>query len=221
MMFRLITGENANMLQKRLMSEVKGYLDTRERQLMLIVPAQASFLIGRKIIEKCRVPGYMNVRVTTFEELTEEILRELGGRARNSVTQAGLSLLCADVISRKREELEILDIRKDPEIHMKTAELIRSVMQEDITPERLDMIAERAGGTAGLKLREVTEVYREVERRIKDLPDAQDMEVLAENLCTGSEKLRESDILVYGFDVIPRRRLSFLKTMSSVTPNSR
>ena len=217
MMFRLITGENANMLQKRLMSEVKGYLDTRERQLMLIVPAQASFLIGRKIIEKCRVPGYMNVRVTTFEVLTEEILRELGGRARNSVTQAGLSLLCADVISRKREELEILDIRKDPEIHMKTAELIRSVMQEDITPERLDMIAERAGGTAGLKLREVTEVYREVERRIKDLPDAQDMEVLAENLCTGSEKLRESDILVYGFDVIPRRRLSFLKTMSSVT----
>ncbi len=217
MMFRLITGENANMLQKRLMSEVKGYLDARERQLMLIVPAQASFLIGRKIIEKCRVPGYMNVRVTTFEELTEEILRELGGRARSSVTQAGLSLLCADVISRKREELEILDIRKDPEIHMKTAELIRSVMQEDITPERLDMIAERTGGTAGLKLREVTEVYREVERRIKDLPDAQDMEALAENLCTGSEKLRESDILAYEFDVIPRRRLSFLKTMSSVT----
>ena len=101
-MFRLITGENGNMLQKRLMSEVKGYLDARERQLMLIVPAQATFLIGRKIIEKCGVPGYMNVRVTTFEELTEEILRELGGRARSSVTQAGLSLLCADVISRKQ-----------------------------------------------------------------------------------------------------------------------
>lgn len=214
-MLRILLSNEQELLLSYLMAEAKTALEKKDRQLLILVPAQATFLMDRQIIEACHVAGYMHVRTMTFEKLTAQLLSEIGGRAKKSMSIEGLSLLSADAIGRL--PMQALSMSKDPEIHKKTASFIRALMQEGISPERTQELSEKIGGTAGIKLADTAKIYQEIAEQLGKTPDYADMESLACENIKDSEYVSSSDIIIYGFDVFPGRRIGYIDTLSQYT----
>lgn len=216
-MLEILVSRDMAALSGRMLEEAKSALIKRDRLLNILVPAQATFLTDRQIVEELQVSGFIHVRALTFEKLTAELLSSEGGRAKKTMGSEGLALMCADAINRNKDDLALIDLKKDPEVHRKTASFINALRQEGISRERTEELAGILGGTAGMKLSDTAKIYASLEERLKKTLAASDMELYAMGLMQKSESIRNSDFVVYGFDVFPKRRLQYIEELAKNT----
>lgn len=118
-------------------------------QAIVIVPAQASFLTERGILDKLGLDGFLDLEVLSFEKLTERVAALSGGRAVQTLDASGFAMLAKLALAGCAGELCVLDSR-DPSLHMRAAELIASLKSEGIAPEEIDRLADGAAGAGVL-----------------------------------------------------------------------
>ena len=113
-------------------------------QAIVIVPAQASFLTERGILDKLGLDGFLDLEVLSFEKLTERVAALSGGRAVQTLDASGFAMLAKLALAGCAGELFVLDSR-DPSLHMRAAELIASLKSEGIAPEEMARLTTENG----------------------------------------------------------------------------
>ena len=176
-------------------------------QAIVIVPAQASFLTERGILDKLGLDGFLDLEVLSFEKLTERVAALSGGRAVQTLDASGFAMLAKLALAGCAGELFVLDSR-DPSLHMRAAELIASLKSEGIAPEEIDRLADGAAGGMQKKLRDIALVYRRMQALAgEDFSDSRDLERMAQAEFSSTPLVTRREVLVYGFDVLPELRM--------------
>lgn len=202
-------GGDRETLEKKFFAMAAQCLADEARETVILVPAQASFLVESQLMKRCHVAGFLQLEVLSFEKLTERLLSRCGGRAIPALDKAGLCMLAKEALNAKREELHVLDGKKDGELHVKVAELVSAMKMENISPEDLAGLAK--GHPSEAKLLDIALLYREMQDRAgAEMMDARDLEAYAAALIEKGGYFAGKTVLVHGFDLFPERRMQTL-----------
>lgn len=79
--------------------------DALGQRIVWIVPKQATFQTQRLLALDPRLTGYCNVRVTSFDQLANETLIEVGGVGGEAVTPLGRQMVIGHLLRRHEAEL--------------------------------------------------------------------------------------------------------------------
>ncbi len=195
--------------------EMAGSALDEHRQMLVLVPAQASFMIENGILQHCGRRGFMDLEVLSFEKLTERIGSLAGGRAVQALDASGFSMLAKLAMSRCAEQLQALDSR-DPALHMRAAELIASLKNEQISPEQLHDLAGQCAGPMAAKLADLACIYETMESLAGNtLQDSRDLERTAAQHFAQTPFITEKEIVIFGFDVLPRLRMQTICALAA------
>lgn len=208
----LISSRSLKNIDNAVFDRIKSYLDDNSKAFV-IVPAQAMFLMEDQIIKRCKVDGFMSLEVVSFERLAEKIFEKTGGRSLNILTSSAMSMLVKRAIDQLDESLKVISV-EDPTIHLLVANILTALKSEDITPDDLMKFYENASGIIKLKLYDLALIYKKVyEFNNANFFDKTDAEEYARNLIHKCDYIKNSKIIIYGFDVLP---LSRIRTISEL-----
>jgi ATP-dependent helicase/nuclease subunit B len=100
MSVRFVVGRAGTGKTKRCFDAVVDALrrDPFGPMMYFIVPKQATFMIERELTCNSRLPGFMRVRVVSFEQLGEDVLTDCGGSAVPEVTPAGRQMVLGHLL---------------------------------------------------------------------------------------------------------------------------
>lgn len=202
----IVYHSHAPVLLERLYAMAEQAL-AEQRQMLIIVPAQASAMIERGILTHCGRKGFMDLEVLSFEKLTERIGLLAGGRAVQTLEASGFAMLAKLAMNKCAERLQMLD-PKDPALHMRAAELIASLKSEQITAEQVRELAEQSSGRTAAKLADIACIYEAMEAWAGDfLRDGRDLERAAAQRFCQTPFITQKEIVIFGFDVLPKLRM--------------
>ena len=192
------------------------------QKLLVIVPAQASFMVEKGIMQHCHIDGFMDIEVASFEKLTERVIGFVGGRTLMRIDGPGFAMLAKLAMEQLSEDALLVLDRKDPVLHERVAALIWSLKAEGITPPALTALAGETEGYLGQKLSDIVLIYSGMQSIAGGgLFDTQDMERFAAERFGQTEFITGQHVLIYGFDVLPNARMqticSLAKAAQSVT----
>lgn len=195
--------------------EMAGRALREHRQMLVLVPAQASFMIENGILQHCGCRGFMDLEVLSFEKLAERISSLAGGRAVQALDASGFSMLAKLAMARCAEQLRVLDSR-DPALHMRAAELIASLKSEQISPEQLSELAGQCTGAMAAKLADLACIYETMQLLAGEtLRDSRDQERSAAQHFGQTPFITEKEVVIYGFDVLPRLRMQSICALAT------
>jgi ATP-dependent helicase/nuclease subunit B len=180
----------------------------KKENLLILVPAQASFMIERGIIEASGEAGFIHVEVNSFEKLVERLLEMIGGRTLEKLDQIGFGMLAKLALMDLSEE-ELRLVRKDdPVIHEKLAALVWALKSENITPQDLQEQSLRLENTLSEKLRDIADIYAAMETHAQDTwYTTLDLEAYIAKRFTQAAYIKKRHVVLFGFDVLPRLRM--------------
>ncbi len=206
---RILYSRYFSALLNELYDRIKHALMKR-RQTLILVPAQASFMIESGIIRNCEVKGFTDVEVISFEKLTERIGLLAGGRAVQTLDASGFAMLAKLAMEQMKDELCVLDYH-DPSLHLQVSELIASLKNEQITLEQLQELTFLAQGAMQNKLKDIACIYRQMRQLAgQSLLDGRDLERQAAEYFGQTPYIQQREIIVFGFDVLPKLRMQTL-----------
>lgn len=206
----IFISESQQSLENRLFAHIQQHIAKKAGYMLLLVPAQASFLMERQIVERCGGQGFMTIEVMSFEKLCERILKTSGGRADVVIDRVGLSMLCKKAVKSLKTLRAMDPDQKD--IHQKTGELIASLKAENITPHVLRSIAENQRQATRDKLLDVADIFQYIEENAS-APDLRDLEKRAIERAAMASFLQHADVAVYGFDTFTALRIDMLRAL--------
>ena len=205
----LVYGKFLDSIEKEVFLRISKALKT-EKKTLVIVPAQAMFLMEDQIIKRCGVQGFFTLEVVSFERLTDKIFGKSGGRAAELMSVSGASMMVKRAISETAGLLRIMNCKKAM-IHEAAAKIILALKAEDITPDMLDDFSEESSGAAKDKLRDLAVIYRKMLEYVKlNVWDQNDAEEYARSLISTSEYVKDAGVIVHGFDALPASRIRTL-----------
>ena len=91
-------GGDRETLEKKFFAMAAQCLADEARETVILVPAQASFLVESQLMKRCHVAGFLQLEVLSFEKLTERLLSRCGGRAIPALDKAGLCMLAKEAL---------------------------------------------------------------------------------------------------------------------------
>ena len=208
-----ILSESQLRLEQRLFAQIKQHIAAGGGYLLLLVPAQASFLMERRIVEQCSSAGFMSVEVMSFEKLAERILKTAGGRSDTVMDGVGLAMLVKKAMKSLGSLRSIDSDQRD--IHQKAAELISAIKAENISPAALRTIGEAQRPSTRDKLLDLADLYEYIAAHAAS-PDLRDMEQRAIERVGRASFLQGAKIAVYGFDTFTALRIDMLRALLSL-----
>ena len=194
---KIITSDYYPLLQQRLYRFAADALE-KGTELKVIVPSQATVLIEKELISHLGGNGLLNIEVTSFEALIDDLSQTEGGRAYDVLDTSSFSMLVKLAISRLKDSIKVLNA-DDPSLQMELAELIYSMKSEGITNEDLREIMEGALESSRRKLEDIALITEKVDelytKRILDKFAFEDL-VMEKAVKKGS--LKGKKIILFG-----------------------
>ena len=92
----IIYSSHYHALQEQLY-RMAGQALRENRPTLILVPAQASFLVESGILRECGVQGFLELEVMSFEKLTSRMLELEGGRVLPALDGAGVAMLATGI----------------------------------------------------------------------------------------------------------------------------
>ncbi len=213
---KIITSDYYPLLQQRLYRFAADALE-KGTELKIIVPSQATVLIEKELISHLGGNGLLNIEVTSFEALIDDLSQTEGGRAYDVLDTGSFSMLVKLAISRLKDSIKVLNA-DDPSLQMELAELIYSMKSEGITKEDLGNIMEDSLESSRRKLEDIALISEKVDelytKRILDKFAFEDL-VMEKAVKKGS--LKGKKIILFGFDVISKRRMGTICSLDIIT----
>jgi ATP-dependent helicase/nuclease subunit B len=175
-----------------------------DRQLILLVPEQATYQAERAILSGGKVPGYHRLHVLSFDRLVYLLL---GRRtARPAVSQIGRNMIIQRILLENQDKLRVLGgAPSGPGIARRMAQTIAELQQHGRTPEDIEQSQERLkkNGADDLtieKFRDIALVYEKylkfIEGKLFD-PDMQLMHACRQ--AAKSDFIKGAKLWVDGF----------------------
>ncbi len=201
----IIYSDNYYALQAELY-RLAGQALERKKPMLILVPAQASFLVETGILRECGVAGFLELEVMSFEKLTTKILELCGGRVLPALDSAGVAMLAKRAM-KQAGQLRALRV-EDEQLHERVGELISALKGEQIFAPELRELAREQHPVTAEKLMDLADIYEQMlELCGGSLLDGRDQEKLAQQRLGEAAYIRERDVVVFGFDILPRLRV--------------
>lgn len=200
----IIYSSHYHALQEQLY-RMAGQALEQNRPMLILVPAQASFLVESGILRECGVQGFLELEVMSFEKLTSRMLELEGGRVLPALDGAGVAMLAKRAM--KAQELRALKT-EDERLHQRVGELISALKSEEIFPEQLRALAAGQHPSTADKLLDVADIFEQMLALSGGgMMDGRDQEKLAQGKFAGSAYLKKREVVVFGFDILPALRV--------------
>lgn len=202
----------------------KFLYDSIEGKTMILVPDQFTLQAERDAFFYLQTKGLMDVEVVSFSRLGTKILAETGGGNTSMINKYGRHMLLAKILKEHGQELELYRgmERKQSFIEM-VNNFISELKQYGADPQQLEAIAEELEKEAFLKrkLTDVQKIFAYYEEAIQGkYLDTEDLVNLYAGKIAQSEKVKTSNVWIYGFDTFTPKNLQvieeLIKTAKSV-----
>lgn len=190
------------------------------RPTLILVPAQASFLVESGILRECGVEGFLELEVMSFEKLTSRILELAGGRVLPALDSAGVAMLAKRAM-KQAGELRMLRAEEEG-LHERVGELVSALKSEQIYPEQLRELASSQHASTSDKLLDIADVFEHMLALSGgSMLDGRDQEKLAQSKFAGSSYIKKQDIIVFGFDILPALRVQSMVQLAGAAKSFR
>lgn len=208
----IIYSSHYHALQEQLY-RMAGQALRENRPTLILVPAQASFLVESGILRECGVQGFLELEVMSFEKLTSRMLELEGGRVLPALDGAGVAMLAKRAM-RRSESLRALNI-EDERLHQRVGELVSALKSEEIFPEQLRALAAGQHASTADKLLDVADIFEQMLALSGgSMMDGRDQEKLVQGKFAGSVYLKKRDIVIFGFDILPALRMKSIAALA-------
>lgn len=223
MMINLYYGrENLNK-EQFLFDEIKAQLaEIRLKKgacekILLLVPDQFTLQAERNAFDYLKIPGMLELEITSISRLGAKILKETGGAKREHVDQYGRHMLLSQIIRQEKENLLAFQGLDQNQSFIKMMNnLISEMKQYNADPETILSIMESLDPSSLLnkKLKDIYNIYDKYESRLsgKQL-DTEDYISLYTEGINRSKQLSKSKIWIFGFDYFTPKNLNVLEKL--------
>lgn len=126
--------------------------------LLFLAPRQATFQIERQLLGGPSLAGYTRLRVLSFDQLAEFILRHLQKEKPRVLTDEGRLMVLRAIVSQKRGQLQLFHASARLRGFAQQLSLVlRELQRAQLGPEKLLLLAEKTGQSHQLsaKLKEL------------------------------------------------------------------
>ena len=141
---RLIVGENANVVRKRIFAELEK-INTEKKAAIVLVPEQFTMQTDLQLLQYLDTPVIMDIKVKSFGSLSREVLDRVGGSKLTYISESGRRMLAQFLLSKHKDELSILSKGYEWRgVAMKMLETLSEFRNLDIKATALDALCEQA-----------------------------------------------------------------------------
>jgi ATP-dependent helicase/nuclease subunit B len=153
---RLLLGPAGSGKTFRCLAEIRQALQRSPegKPLVLLAPKQATYQLERQLLADPTIPGYTRLRILSFERLANFIFELTGGAAPEMLDEEGRLMVLRSLLARQRERL--LVFRASARLNGFAQQLslaLRELQRHQVTPARLNELAEEMSATDGLGLK--------------------------------------------------------------------
>lgn len=213
---RIIYSDNYKSIQRSFLDKCREIIE-QKRKTVVIVPAQATALVERLVINHCGIRGLFEFRIMSFESLTDEMRSILGGRAEKVLDDSGFAMMTKLIIRNNAEKLKVINVN-DSEIHLAMADIVSSFKSEQISVDTLkEARGELSNGLAN-KIDDISLIYEELTRLIDGkYIDSRDAEYQMLDRYRQTDYFRDVQFLVFGFDLITKIRIKTICELEKIS----
>lgn len=201
--------ENYNK-EKFIFENIKG-------QAMLLVPDQFTLQAERSAFFHVKKKGFMDdLSVVSLSGLGKKVLKETGG-SRDVISKYGRYMLLSRIMIDRQNDLKIYrDQYRYPAFVEMMNDLISEMKQNCVSPEDVKHLLENCSrhGFLVQKMEDVYTVFSEYEKKIngKHIDSEDYLDIVAEKISL-SEKLKEKEIWIHGFDNMTEKNLRIIRKL--------
>jgi ATP-dependent helicase/nuclease subunit B len=152
--------------------------------LVLLAPKQATFQLERQLLSERALPGYVRLRILSFERLARFVFEQLGRPLPQLLAEEGRVMVLRALLAQRQRELELFRASaRLPGFAQELSKLLRELQQHHLTAGRLEDLAQRVQDepTLGRKLRDLARLWRAYQEWLaaRHLQDADSLLTLA------------------------------------------
>lgn len=206
MALRLIIGRAGTGKSYRCLAEIKAQLEINpEKNLIYLVPEQASFHAEKKLLSFCSLEATFQATVSSFRRLAWRVLQEVGGGIYPVLNDEGKAMILRHLLHKNKAQLNLFTKGSD---NLGLLENLVSTFAEfkayQIKPADLaNFLAKRKTATPedfSIKIADLALIYEAFDTYIKKqyLDTGDDLDLLAQKV-SQSDFLKKAEIWLDGF----------------------
>ena len=192
-------------------------------QTLLLVPDQFTLQAERNAFRYLEVKGLIDLEVISPPRLGLRILKEVGGEKISRLDKYGRHMLLSKIMSDKKNKLEVF---RGMESKASFIELVNNLISEmkqyNTSPEDLPGIIDKLDSNSILyrKLKDMQAIYEQYEAVISEkYIDTEDYLEHCISKIKDSNKIKKSEIWVYGFDYFTPKNLDLIRELIAYAVN--
>lgn len=181
-MLDIITGGVRSSREKMFIDRICDAASAGER-VLVIVPDQFSFEYDKMLYEALGVQLFNRIKSTGFERLAEGIVDRYGSRAKDTANENAQMILMYRAVRRFEKEGSVKYYKKSLGKGAFIGELtgmLPQLRRSGISPDMLQLAAERLEGSISLKLLDLSQIYRNYMEELEAANMKDKLSVMAE-----------------------------------------
>lgn len=196
--------------------------DSIKGKTLLLVPDQFTLQAERDAFFYLGAKGLMDLEVVSISRLGLKVLSETGGGRTALIDKYGRHMLLTKILGENREALELYKgLEKKQSFIEMVNNFISELKQYGVDPEELTGITQELPEGAFLKkkLRDISLIFRCYEDQIQGkYLDTEDYVSLYADKIRESQRLRDSQIWIYGFDSFTPKNTQVVEQLIKTAP---
>ncbi len=192
-------------------------------RILLLVPDQFTLQAERDAFFYIGVKGFMDLDVVSISRLGTKILNETGGGKTPMINKYGRHMLLAKILRESAEELQLYrGMEKKQSFIEMINNFISELKQYGADPQRVREIAADLDGSTFLKrkLEDVAVIFDKYEEQIAGrYIDTEDYVSMYAGKIAQSEKIKDAEIWIYGFDSFTPKNLEVIGRLMAAAAN--
>lgn len=196
--------------------------DSIKGKTLLLVPDQFTLQAERDAFFYLGAKGLMDLEVVSISRLGLKVLAETGGGRTALIDKYGRHMLLTKILGENKEKLGIYKgLEKKQSFIEMVNNFISELKQYGVDPKELEQIMQELPENAFLKkkLKDIEVVFRAYEEQIQGkYLDTEDYVSLYAEKIRESERLRNSNIWIYGFDSFTPKNVQVTEQLIKTVP---
>lgn len=197
--------------------------DSIKGKTLLLVPDQFTLQAERDAFFYLKAKGLMDLEVVSISRLGLKVLAERGGGRTALIDKYGRHMLLTKILSEHRETLGLYrGLEKKQSFIEMVNNFISELKQYGVTPDELDGITKELPDHAFLKkkLQDIGLIFTAYEEQIQGkYLDTEDYVNLYAEKIPQSERIRSSQIWIYGFDAFTPKNTQVIGQLIRTAPH--
>lgn len=215
-MLSILSAKTSKSLKTLIFQHIRADLEAG-KQLVLIVPAQASLNMEKEAFRALGKDGFFSLRILRGQKLAEDILSSTSRPKELAVNTIGRQMLLRNIASRNLEEFGTFKaVSLDKDFLGLAADFIVQLKQNSPNPNILAELTSQTNGILSGKLSDMEILFDGYQKAMEGkFTDSEDMVLFTAQKAKDSKLVKESSFYYYGFYSFTNREIELLKAIEN------